>query len=1482
MGASPRGRSVGAVRRRRRRRQRWQQQTEDEDGGEQAAENSFSDQPATAGRAGSSEGLAQRAPDQVLSDEEVAWRLHQELNATSPILRTRSRKLPDQFGQPKSSSGAGSGSLDGIPSKSRTGVAGSAARTRSVNKAPLLGPASAAGARDGAEEAHLVADSAAVEGEAEPAKAAGPAAVSVEAGRQTGLMERDGDEEPGRRSPFARAAAQAFGPSEEDARSVKEEVMEDVPASVAAAAGQPSEPGTGDKHSVESSPAGPPTVPEAARDAPMAVQHNGSSPSSAAQQGTSTSDGAALVERAGGVRGEASSAENPAAAAGAVPAVTRRRKGGAERGAAPAAAQQQQAAVVKQEEQPAAPVAAAVKGRARGRLPKIPKLPMVRQDDSGWYRARLLEDAGERVLLEFTGFEGQFVPMWLPRTSDRIWRGSYKGKDWKHLGGGAWEPKVKSSSGRRGRGGKRKRDAALSSGPVGPSQEDSQEHEEESDDEGFDEAESGHPAEPQAEQPEQQAQQAIEPRRAASRPGVKSEPSAAAAPKEEEPQQPQRLGSGRGRGRGGKKGVPTQRPQHAQRHQEGDDQQQQQQQQQQQAQEQQPEEKGEMGEGREEPAAAVEEVAEMDVDEKEPPKKKAKRSMGRKRLDPIVRDALLAMDQGPSTEENSEEPAGPSNPREQAQSTPPAWKGSWKQHQRMAVQALEDAVMAEVEQQQQQPGQPHLTPTPETPVTRLGKRSSLTPGAFAPLSPRAAAAAAAAAIDAAGPASPRQRGGGAAEAPLSPRARQRAQQGAEAPAAQSVVSPRAAASAAAQEQVDEPGDEQAPLSPRHRLKSSDTAAAAAAEGPEREVGDLPYSPRQPPGHHHRRQRSLKHAAATTAVAGASSAKASEEEGESGDVPAAEEVSRAAAGGGGRGRRGRRAPQRAVVEQPAESGSDEGGVAAAEHEGTGSESQDEAAAPKARPRRQPRKAAIYKDEDFAFGEEAEQELVVAATAALALEPAGVPAGDAPAQPVRRRRKPLVCSPAPLDVGLPELGSGARKALPAALAALDVLPVPPAVVAAEGAVAVTAAADEHFGRRPGVCSAAEECAPAGQEEGQGAVGAAMAAAIGALDGPADEEAAAVAALADLPSPRAALAQQAQQEAQQAAQRYRAQQVVHRAAQALEEEEEEALAVEADDGEGGAEDDGDDDYAPPPRRREGLLEAPHHSSGALRKRSLTLPMSLDHVRGGRVHKLHNGSGSGGVVPLSRHYSLSHADRQHSISGKRAGHHSGSGHGHGQGPGTYPRHSSHQKLHYWGSGGGMHHKANGSDARGHFGYRRSGALDRAGSVGLPACLEGLTVAQGMFGTILSALKKFSLDDGGVCGSGSGSGALNGYASGGGGANGGARRGNESGGAGLEWSGGKGGGGGGFSHHHHRSGSGGGGNKRQQLHLFSSAWSYSKWHSGGEPHPSILTIQPDLFSKVCGANGGSAALFSLGLPSSAVIPDMHCAAPKPPLPLFC
>lgn len=73
---------------------------------------------------------------------------------------------------------------------------------------------------------------------------------------------------------------------------------------------------------------------------------------------------------------------------------------------------------------------------------KIPKLPMVKQGNK-WYRARVVQETTTSAQFEFAGYEAVMPMIWLPRNSDRIWFGSYKGKDWRYLGGGAWEPKNK-------------------------------------------------------------------------------------------------------------------------------------------------------------------------------------------------------------------------------------------------------------------------------------------------------------------------------------------------------------------------------------------------------------------------------------------------------------------------------------------------------------------------------------------------------------------------------------------------------------------------------------------------------------------------------------------------------------------------------------------------------------------------------------------------------------------------------------------------------------------------------------------------------------------------------------------------------------------------------------------------------------------------------------------------------------------------------
>ena len=78
--------------------------------------------------------------------------------------------------------------------------------------------------------------------------------------------------------------------------------------------------------------------------------------------------------------------------------------------------------------------------RGRAAPPKIPKLPMVRQGKY-WYRARVLEETKEDILVEFAGYEQQIPSTRLPKYCDRVWLGSYKGRDWRYHGEGAWVPK---------------------------------------------------------------------------------------------------------------------------------------------------------------------------------------------------------------------------------------------------------------------------------------------------------------------------------------------------------------------------------------------------------------------------------------------------------------------------------------------------------------------------------------------------------------------------------------------------------------------------------------------------------------------------------------------------------------------------------------------------------------------------------------------------------------------------------------------------------------------------------------------------------------------------------------------------------------------------------------------------------------------------------------------------------------------------------
>lgn len=73
-------------------------------------------------------------------------------------------------------------------------------------------------------------------------------------------------------------------------------------------------------------------------------------------------------------------------------------------------------------------------------VPKIPKLPMVKEG-AHWYRTRVLKETDKRIHVEFAGYEHTMPATWLPKFSERVWLGSYKGKDWRYQGDGAWVPK---------------------------------------------------------------------------------------------------------------------------------------------------------------------------------------------------------------------------------------------------------------------------------------------------------------------------------------------------------------------------------------------------------------------------------------------------------------------------------------------------------------------------------------------------------------------------------------------------------------------------------------------------------------------------------------------------------------------------------------------------------------------------------------------------------------------------------------------------------------------------------------------------------------------------------------------------------------------------------------------------------------------------------------------------------------------------------
>lgn len=74
---------------------------------------------------------------------------------------------------------------------------------------------------------------------------------------------------------------------------------------------------------------------------------------------------------------------------------------------------------------------------------RLPKMPMVMRANNLWYRSQIIEERPNRVCVSYCGLEHAFPNEWLDRKSSRLWKGSYKGPHWKHVGEGAWQPKVR-------------------------------------------------------------------------------------------------------------------------------------------------------------------------------------------------------------------------------------------------------------------------------------------------------------------------------------------------------------------------------------------------------------------------------------------------------------------------------------------------------------------------------------------------------------------------------------------------------------------------------------------------------------------------------------------------------------------------------------------------------------------------------------------------------------------------------------------------------------------------------------------------------------------------------------------------------------------------------------------------------------------------------------------------------------------------------
>lgn len=75
-----------------------------------------------------------------------------------------------------------------------------------------------------------------------------------------------------------------------------------------------------------------------------------------------------------------------------------------------------------------------------------------------WYQATIVHETRNEAKVLFPAPEEgeEDITQWVHKASNRIFRGSLKGRDWKYLGKGSWAPKKSALAPQGGKGGARK------------------------------------------------------------------------------------------------------------------------------------------------------------------------------------------------------------------------------------------------------------------------------------------------------------------------------------------------------------------------------------------------------------------------------------------------------------------------------------------------------------------------------------------------------------------------------------------------------------------------------------------------------------------------------------------------------------------------------------------------------------------------------------------------------------------------------------------------------------------------------------------------------------------------------------------------------------------------------------------------------------------------------------------------------------------